>query len=156
MEEISLIKIGMSVPNLPARSNPPSMRTVLLGYLPLRYTITAPIPSATMTNAKVSVLTSMGIPFVVCDGDSCWLFGLRGHRNTDYRHGMPHYLHNSARDAAPFQESLRRPQERLRHGGTRYQADYGLISVTAQEPEREGRARGSEVTHRHSTTSNKR
>ncbi len=86
MEEISLIKIGMSVPNLPVRSNPPSMRIVLLGYLPLRYTITAPIPSATMTNAKVSVLTSMGTPFVVCDGDSRWLFGLRGHRNTDYRH----------------------------------------------------------------------
>ncbi len=52
----------------PERTGPPRARTVQLGYLPFRYTITPPIPSATMTNAKVSVLTSMVAPYLVCYG----------------------------------------------------------------------------------------
>jgi hypothetical protein len=43
---------------------PPDEEKAQVDYLPLRYTITAPIPSATMTTANVIVLTSMGTPFL--------------------------------------------------------------------------------------------
>ena len=41
-----------------------SRKSQKLGYLPFRYTITPPIPSATMTNANVRVLTSIVAPFL--------------------------------------------------------------------------------------------
>ncbi len=57
----------MAIPVLGLRGQgSPGMRILQLGYLPFRYTITPPIPSATMTNANVSVLTSMVAPYLVC------------------------------------------------------------------------------------------